>query len=55
MGLYLIKSPWRIIWEQLTVIMLVILIVAAVVSAALGDYEDTVDRSEVKDSLQAMV
>ena len=37
-----IKSPWRIVWEQLTAIMVLILIVAAVVSAALGDYEDTV-------------
>jgi Ca2+-transporting ATPase len=37
-----LKSPWRIIWEQLTAIMVVILIIAAVVSAALGDYEDAV-------------
>ena len=37
-----LKSPWRILWEQLTGIMVVILIVAAVVSAALGDYKDVV-------------
>jgi len=36
------KSPWLILWEQLTATMIVILIVAAVVSAALGDYKDAV-------------
>jgi Ca2+-transporting ATPase len=36
------KSPWRIVWEQLTATMVVILIVAAVISAALGDYKDTI-------------
>src|SRR5690349_4156820 len=36
------KSPWRIVWEQLTATMVVILIVAAVISAALGDHEDTI-------------
>jgi Ca2+-transporting ATPase len=36
------KSAWRIVWEQLTATMVVILIVAAVVSAALGDYNDTI-------------
>ena len=36
------KSPWRIAWEQLTATMVVILIVAAVVSATLGDYSDTI-------------
>jgi Ca2+-transporting ATPase len=35
-----VKSPWRILWEQLTGTMVMILIVAAVVSAALGDYKD---------------
>ncbi|MDW8069934.1 MAG: cation-translocating P-type ATPase [Anaerolineae bacterium] len=34
------KSPWLILWEQLTALMVLILIVAAVVSAALGDYKD---------------
>jgi len=36
------KSAWRIVWEQLTATMVVILIVAAVLSAALGDYNDTI-------------
>ncbi|NKQ37024.1 MAG: cation-translocating P-type ATPase [Chloroflexi bacterium] len=33
-------NPWRILWEQLTAVMVVILIVAAVISALLGDYKD---------------
>jgi Ca2+-transporting ATPase len=37
-----LKSPWRILWEQLTAIMVVILIIAAVVSLALGDYKDAI-------------
>ncbi|NOZ29425.1 MAG: cation-translocating P-type ATPase [Chloroflexi bacterium] len=37
-----LKSPWLILWEQLTAMMVVILIVAAVVSAALGDYKDAI-------------
>ncbi len=37
-----LKSPWLILWEQLTATMVVILIIAAVVSAALGDYKDAV-------------
>lgn len=36
------KGPWSILWEQFTSTMIVILIVAAVVSALLGDYEDSV-------------
>jgi len=36
------KSPWRIVWEQLTATMVVILIIAAIISAALGDHEDTI-------------
>ncbi len=36
------KSPWRILWEQLTATMVVILIVAALSSALLGDYKDTI-------------
>ena len=32
------KSPWFILWEQLTGIMVIILIVAAVVSALLGEF-----------------
>jgi len=34
------KSPWLILWEQLTAVMVVILILAAAISAALGDYSD---------------
>jgi Ca2+-transporting ATPase len=37
-----LKSPWRILWEQLKALMVVILIIAAVVSIALGDYKDAV-------------
>jgi Ca2+-transporting ATPase len=36
------KSPWQILWEQLTATMVVILIVAAVVSAFLGDFKDAI-------------
>ncbi len=35
-----LKSPWLILWEQLTATMVVILIAAAVISAAIGDYKD---------------
>jgi P-type Ca2+ transporter type 2C len=35
-----IKSPWRILWEQLTAIMMVVLIAAAGIKAALGEYID---------------
>ena len=35
-------SPWRILWEQLTAVMVVILIIAAVISAFVGDYKDAV-------------
>ncbi|MCI0693722.1 cation-translocating P-type ATPase [candidate division KSB1 bacterium] len=35
-----LKSPWRILWEQLTSIMVVILIIAAAASMILRDYED---------------
>ncbi len=37
-----VKSPWRILWEQLTALMVVILIIAAIVSAALGDFKDAI-------------
>ena len=30
------KSPWRIVWEQLTATMVVILVIAAAISAALA-------------------
>ncbi|MFN7919987.1 MAG: cation-translocating P-type ATPase [Bryobacteraceae bacterium] len=36
------RSPWAILWEQVTALMMVILIIAAGVSAALGDFKDTV-------------
>ncbi|WP_299027468.1 cation-translocating P-type ATPase [uncultured Thermanaerothrix sp.] len=35
-----LKSPWRILWEQLTGIMVVILIISAIVSALLHEYTD---------------
>lgn len=35
-----IKSPWLILWEQLTALMVVILIIATLASALLGDYKD---------------
>jgi Ca2+-transporting ATPase len=36
------RSPWGILWEQFTSTMIVILIVAALASAFLGDYEDSI-------------
>ena len=36
------KKPWRILWEQLTGTLVLILIVAAVVSAVIGDFKDAV-------------
>jgi Ca2+-transporting ATPase len=36
------KSPWAILWEQLTGIMVVILIISAVVSLFLHEYVDTI-------------
>jgi Ca2+-transporting ATPase len=36
------KSPWRILWEQMTSIMVVILIVAAIISLVLGEYLDAI-------------
>jgi Ca2+-transporting ATPase len=35
------KSPWLILWEQFTAVMVVVLILAAAVSAILGDYSDS--------------
>ncbi|MDX1613856.1 MAG: cation-translocating P-type ATPase [Candidatus Promineifilaceae bacterium] len=34
------KPPWAIVWDQMTDIMVVILIIAAVVSVGLGEWED---------------
>ena len=41
------KSPWRIIWEQMTSIMVVILIIAAVISLLLGEYLDVIVISAI--------
>jgi Ca2+-transporting ATPase len=37
-----IKHPWLIIWEQLTAAVMIVLVMAAVVSALLGDYQDSI-------------
>ena len=37
-----IKSPWLILWEQLRALMVVILIIAAILSALLADYKDAI-------------
>ena len=37
-----VKSPWRILLEQFTSLLIIILIIAAIVSAFLGDYEDAI-------------
>ena len=34
------KSPWRILWEQMTALLVVILIIAAIISIVLGEYID---------------
>jgi Ca2+-transporting ATPase len=36
------KNPWRILWDQMTSIMVVILIVAAIISLALDEYIDAI-------------
>lgn len=36
------KSPWKMLWEQFTATMVLVLIGAAVLSAILGDWEDMV-------------
>jgi Ca2+-transporting ATPase len=35
-------SPWKILWEQFSSIIVLILVVAAVISLFLGDYEDAI-------------
>jgi Ca2+-transporting ATPase len=35
-----LKSPWLIVWEQLTATMVLVLIIATAISAVLGDYKD---------------
>ncbi|MDJ0703604.1 MAG: cation-translocating P-type ATPase [Leptolyngbyaceae cyanobacterium MO_188.B28] len=37
-----VEGPWRLLWKQLTATMILILIVAALLSAALGDYRDAI-------------
>jgi P-type Ca2+ transporter type 2C len=37
-----IRSPWRILWEQLTALMVLILIAAALVSGLMADYKDAI-------------
>ena len=37
-----VKSPWLILWDQLREVMVVILIIAAIVSAFLGDIRDVI-------------
>lgn len=37
-----LKSPWQILWEQLTARLVVMLIVAAVIAGLLGNYKDTI-------------
>ncbi|MBP1724785.1 MAG: ATPase, type [Deltaproteobacteria bacterium] len=39
------RSAWKILWEQLTATMVVILIIAAVVSGLLGSFKDTGSRN----------
>jgi Ca2+-transporting ATPase len=34
------KSPWRILWEQMTALLVIILIIAAIISIVLGEYID---------------
>lgn len=36
------KSPWRILWEQMTSIMVIILIIAALISLGLGEFLDAI-------------
>jgi len=36
------RSPWRILWEQLTATMVIILIIAAILSGALGAFKDAI-------------
>ncbi|HEY9642973.1 MAG TPA: cation-translocating P-type ATPase [Coleofasciculaceae cyanobacterium] len=37
-----LKSPWLMLWEQLTGATMLLLIAAAIISAGLGNYEDTI-------------
>ena len=42
-----IRNPWRILWEQLTSLMVVILILAAAVSVLMADYKDAIAISVI--------
>lgn len=37
-----VKSPWRILWDQVREIMVVVLIIAALISGFLGDWKDAI-------------
>lgn len=37
-----VRNPWAILWSQFTETMVVILVIAAVISAALGEYTDAI-------------
>ena len=37
-----LKNPWRIVWEQVSSTLVVVLIIAAVISMLLGDYKDAI-------------
>lgn len=36
------RGPWLILWEQLTAVLVLILIAAAALSAIVGDYQDSI-------------
>ncbi len=42
-----IRSPWRILWAQLTSLMVIILILAAAVSVLMADYKDAIAISVI--------
>lgn len=37
-----VKTAWRVLWEQLTSLLVLILIIAATISALIRDYEDAI-------------
>ncbi|HEU4390715.1 MAG TPA: cation-translocating P-type ATPase [Blastocatellia bacterium] len=37
-----VRSRWQIVWEQISATMVIVLLVAATVSALMGDYKDTI-------------
>jgi P-type Ca2+ transporter type 2C len=39
---YTVKSPWRILWAQLTASTIVVLLLAALAAIGLGDYKDAI-------------